>query len=77
MGRQQYSMYASNVERDSRTLVEFAQCLIYMFEKALNVQFLDYGEKLNNQQMQNFFFIGKNELTANRFSEDLKVAHFW
>ena len=27
--------------------------------------------------MQNFFFIGKNDLTANRFSEDLKVADFW
>ena len=69
--------YSSNIEKDNRNLVEFAQCLIYMFEKALNVQFLDYSEKLNNQQMQNFFFIGKNDLTGNRFSEDLKVADFW
>ena len=71
------NMYSHNMERDNRNLVEFAQCLVYIFEKALNVQFLDYSEKLSNPQMQNFFFIGKNELTANRFSEDLKVADFW
>lgn len=27
--------------------------------------------------MQNFFFIGKNELQDNIFSEDLKIANFW
>ena len=26
---------------------------------------------------QNFFFIGKNELQDNIFSEDLKIADFW
>lgn len=27
--------------------------------------------------MQNFYFIGKNELQDNIFSEDLKIADFW
>lgn len=27
--------------------------------------------------MQNFFFIGKNELQDNIFSQDLKIADFW
>jgi hypothetical protein len=70
-------MFSNNIERDNKNLVEFAQCLIYVFEKGLNVQFMDWKEQLNNQQMQCFFFIGKNDLTVNRFSEDLKVADFW
>ena len=34
-------------------------------------------DKLQQTAAQSFFFIGKNELQDNIFSEDLKIADFW
>jgi len=48
-----------------------------MYEKAINVQFQDYLDKMQQTAAQTFFFIGKNELQDNIFSEDLKIADFW
>ena len=42
--------------------ISFAKCLLLMFEKAINVQFQDYLDKMQQTAAQNFFFIGKNEL---------------
>ena len=57
--------------------VSLAMCLVQMFEKAINVQFQDYHDRLQSAPMQNFFFTGRTESQNNLFVEDLRLADFW
>lgn len=38
---------------------------------------MDFLEKVQNQQMQNFFFFKMQDLALDLFSDDLKVANYW
>ncbi|CDW83969.1 UNKNOWN [Stylonychia lemnae] len=59
--------------RDKTGEFSLAQCLYTIFEKAINVQYLDYLGKLN-QDHQNFFFTTPQ---FDIFTYDMKLSYFW
>lgn len=60
-------------KESSAAYLTFGQILVHLFEKAINVQFQEFQNKLSNQ-MREFFFHSEENLT---FEEDLMLAKFW
>ena len=50
--------------------------LSHIFEKAINVQYHDYQNKLS-KDMKDFFFCQQETLNGNLYEQDLKLAKFW
>lgn len=56
-----------------KTTVSLGQILCHLFEKAINVQYQEFQNKLSNQMKEFFFSTNENNL----FNQDLKLAKFW
>ena len=53
--------------------ISLGQILCHVFEKAINVQFQEFQNRLTNQMKEFFFRSSEN----NMFNQDLKLAGFW
>lgn len=64
-------------EPSSDKAIDLAQTILLIIEKGINIHFMEFLEKVSNQQMNNFFFFKMNDLPQDLFGDDLKVANYW
>lgn len=66
------TLISKEIIKDKST-ISLGQVLCHIFEKAINVQYHEFQNKISNQMKE--FFYSQDDNTI--FNQDLKLAKFW